>query len=304
MFRPFARAPRWRLPLALAALLCVVVLAGCGTGGSSDPLAAARVNGQGVSLSDYQAMLGWVEATAGIPTVTGQAALAIAWQTPDGRTGLAQSQHTALDFVINLQLLRQQLQSRHLSVDSATIATSRTQVLARIKSQLSGSDPILQKAAMARLTPQVQHLLIEQDADQQTLIAHLQVPTVHVRVIVVDSTQHAQSLEKQLVSGADFAQLAKQDSLNTQTAQTGGEFGTVYIGQFGSQFDSQVFAKTPSKYVIFPITGGAALFEVTKPANMSLSALNNIDNEQTSLSAWLSIIVRPHASIQTDVAIG
>ncbi|MGH2515952.1 MAG: peptidylprolyl isomerase [Ktedonobacterales bacterium] len=303
MIRPFSRAPRWRLPLALAAILCVFVLAGCGTGGASDPLVAARVNGQGISLSDYQAMLGWDEASAALPSSSGQAPVSAVWQSPDGRIGLAQTQQTALDFLINLQLMRQQLHTLHLSVSAAALATAHTQLLAAIKGAFSGSDPSL-KAALARLTPQVQNLLSEQEADQQTLLAHLQVPTVHVRVIVVDTTQHAQSLEDQLVRGADFAQLAKQDSLNTQTAQAGGEYGTVYIGQFGPQFDAQVFAKTPGEYVIIPISGGAALFEITKPANVSLSALNNATNEQTSFNAWLSMKVRPHASIQTDVAVG
>jgi hypothetical protein len=300
-----SRVPRWRLTLALAAILCTLLLAGCGasTSASGGPLVVARVNGDGISLSDYQAMLTWDEAIGALPSASGGSGLFVAWQSPNGRTWRAQTQHSALDFLVNLQLVRQQLHSRHISVPSASLAAAHAQLQAAIKNAISGSDPAL-KTALASLTPRAQDLLAEQGADQQALIAHLQVPTVHARVIVVAQQNQANDLLTQLQHGADFAQLAKKDSQDPQTAQAGGEVGTVYIGQFGSQFDAQVFAKTPGKYIVFPINGEYALFEITKPASTALSALNNQQNEQTVFNSWLSLAVHTHASIQTDVAIG
>ncbi|HLZ21856.1 MAG TPA: peptidylprolyl isomerase [Ktedonobacterales bacterium] len=302
MIRLLSRTPRRRLPLALAALLCMFVLAGCGVSASSGPLVAARVNGDGISLSDYQAMLTWDEASAALPSAS-QAAISTAWQTPDGRTGLTQTQHTALDFLVNLQLVRQQLHTQHISVTAASLASVHGQLQSAIKDAIARNDPAL-NAALTKLTPHVQDLLVEQQADQQALIAHIQVPTIHVRVILVASQNKASDLLGQIQSGTDFALLAKQDSKDLQTAQAGGEYGTVYIGQFGSEFDARVFAKTPDKYFILPINGEYAIFEVTKPANAPLSALNNAQNEQTVFDAWLLNDVRAHASIQTDVAIG
>lgn len=303
MIRLFARAPRWRLPLALAAILCTFVLAGCGATASTGPLVAARVNGDGISLSDYQAMLAWDEASAALPSSAGQAGTPIFWQTPDGRTTLAQTQQNALDYLINLQLMRQQLHKLHIAVPSASLATAHAQLQSAIKDALGRDDPAL-TSALTKLTPHVQDLLSEQQADQQALITHVQVPTVHVRVILVTSQAQANDLLKQVQNGADFAQLAKQSSQDPQTAQAGGELGTIYIGQFGPPFDTDVFAHTHSKYVIIPINSEYALFEVTDPANVPLSGLNNQQNEQTVFDAWLSIAVRTHASIQTDVAIG
>lgn len=303
MIRSFSRTPRRRLPLALAAILCLFVLAGCGASASAGPLVAARVNGDGISLTDYQAMLAWDEASAALPDSSGQPGISTTWQTPDGRNGLAQTQQTALDFLVNLQLMRQQLHNLHLAVPSADLAAAHAQLQSAIKAAAARNDPTL-NAALATLTPQVQDLLSEQEADQQTLIAHLKVPTVHVRLIVVASQNTANNLLGQLKNGADFAQLAKANSQDAQSAQAGGEYGTVYIGQFGSQFDALVFAKSPAKDFILPINGNYFIFEVTKPANVPLSGLNNAQNELTVFDSWLSIVVRGHASIQTDVAIG
>src|SRR5579872_5606670 len=72
VIRSFSRAPLRRLPLALAAILCLFVLAGCGASASAGPLVAARVNSDGISLTDYQAMLAWDEASAALPDSSGQ----------------------------------------------------------------------------------------------------------------------------------------------------------------------------------------------------------------------------------------
>lgn len=301
MTRSLSRSQRRHLPLALAAILCLFVLAGCSVTASSGPLVAARVNGDGVALSDYQAILAWDRASAAIPDANGQV-VSTTWQAAYGRSGLAQTQHTALDFLINLQLMRQQLRERHIAVTSAQLAAAHAQLESAIKNASAGANAAT-VSALAKLTPHVKDLLSEQEADQQALIAHIKVPTVHVRVILVTAQKQANDLLKQLQGGADFAQLAKQYSQDPQTAQAGGEFGTVYIGQFGSQFDNLVFAKTPDKLFIYPINNEYALFEVTNPASVSLSGLNNAQNEQSVFDAWLSIAVRAHASIQTDVAI-
>lgn len=302
MIRLAAHAPRWRLPLVLAALLAVLLLAGCGGSASGGPLVAARVNGDGISLSDYQDMLAWYEASATLPDASGQPGAPIVWQAPNGRPRLAQAQQAALSLLINLQLMRQQLHTLHIAVAPASIAAVRAQWEAAIKDVQSRKDPVF-APVIAALTPHALDILSEQGADQQALIAHIQVPTVHVRVILVNDGKLANDLKGQLEHGADFAQLAKQNSQDAQTAQAGGEYGTVYIGQFDPQFDAQVFAKTPAKYVIVPIGQEYALLEVTQPANKPLSALGSPQSEQAVFDAWLAIKVRAAASIQTDVAI-
>lgn len=301
MIRLFPRASRVRLSLILTAILCALLLAGCG-GAAGGPLVAARVNGDGISLSDYQSMLAWYEASASLPNATSQLELPIAWQSPDGRSRLTQAQQTALSFLINFQLARQQLHARHITVAPAAITAMHAQLQAAIKDAESRNDPAL-RPVLATLTPRVQDILSEQQADQQALIAHIQVPTVHVRVILVNTSQAADTLQGQLEHGADFAQLAKQSSQDPQTGQAGGEYGTVYIGQFGSQFDAAVFAKVPGKYIILPVSGQYALFELTQPADKPINALGNQQLEQSVFDAWLTVLVRSHASIQTDVAI-
>src|SRR5260221_11558282 len=97
---------RRMLPVfALAMLLCVVLLSGCGPASSSGGVpAAAAVNGHSVSLAQYQQMVRIFELVNNTPQD---------WQSPGGRTGLAGAQRNAPDFLTNLEGVRQQAPAPH-----------------------------------------------------------------------------------------------------------------------------------------------------------------------------------------------
>lgn len=308
--RMLTRRPASLAALVLAAVCAATLLVGCGSSGGSGPLLAAQVNGDGIALSDYQAILGFYQAESAQQAAqsSGQQGGPSDWQSPNGRAGLANMQQSALDFLIDLDLLHAQLAAHHVSVPQSDLTKAASALDAQINSlkQQQKSDPTT-AAVVASLTPRVRQLFVEQNVDQSALIAHgnIQVPVAHVRGILVNAEAQAEALEKQARQGADFGQLAKANSQDSQSAAQNGELGTVYVGQFTPAFDAAVFApKNPDKYVIVPVNGKYALFEVTQRTTQPLTALNNAQTEQSVLSGWLTSVVRPQAQVQTFVTAG
>jgi parvulin-like peptidyl-prolyl isomerase len=74
-------------------------------------------------------------------------------------------------------------------------------------------------------------------------------PEVHARQIVVAASaqDQANDLEDQLKSGADFAQLAQQNSTDAATKDKGGDMGWFPKGVQTSQIDAAVFSLQPGQ---------------------------------------------------------
>ncbi|MGA0539864.1 peptidylprolyl isomerase [Neotabrizicola sp. VNH66] len=65
--------------------------------------------------------------------------------------------------------------------------------------------------------------------------------------ILVDSKEKADELKKQLDEGADFAELAKANSLDTGSGAAGGELGWFGLGMMVKPFEDAVVAAEPGK---------------------------------------------------------
>ncbi len=297
-----SRTLRWSLGLLLGALLFTFSLAGCGSTGSAGPLLAASVNGHPIALTTYQHLLGAFKASAerqNTPTD---------WQSPDGRTGFASAQTNTLNFLINLELMREQVDRLHLSVSSADVAKAKQQLTDSIGAAVkqNPNDAGLHTLANS-LTDDVLQVLAEQEVAQTVLMksTKLVVPTAHIRVIVVNTKADATGLQQQVEHGADFAALAKAHSIDTTTAAQGGEFGIVYLGQVTSDFDAAVLlTKSNVKYAVVPVSGKYALVEITQRTQKSLTALSDAQAQQSVFDAWLSEVILPQADVQRYVTAG
>lgn len=306
--RLIARRPAPLAALALAAICAATLLAGCGSASGSGPLLAAQVSGHGIALSDYQGILKFYEAENAqqLAQTGGQQGTVSDWQSLAGRQGLANIQQSALNMLISIELERKELAANNITVSQADLNTAASQLDTQIKSlqQQQKNNPAI-AAVVASLTPRVRQLFVEQQVYETALMAKVKVPVAHVRAILVDTQAQAQSLEQQAAKGADFGQLAKAHSQDTQSAANNGELGTVYVGQLNPAFDAAAFGtKSPSKYVVVPVNGKYALFEVTQQTSQPVSKLNDTQTEQTVLSAWLTSVVQPQAQVQTFVTIG
>ena len=296
----FVAGRRGALAFCLGMFVLAVGLAGCGgTGGQPDALAVASVNGHAISLADYQTVLGVYKALGE------QQGQVLDWQTPAGRTNLTSVEQQSLDFLINLELMREHLKApisaKDLAASRASLTTERAQFAQQGPSGV---------ALMQALSPRAIELFAEQNVTQNALLQQVQVPTYSARGILVKTRATAQSLENQVFGGAEFGQLAHANSLDTTSAAQNGQLGTVYPGQFNAEFDADAFGTGPSKthgsakYVIISYSGQYALFELTQFKNVPLKSITDSTTQQNAFNWWLTSSVRPHASVEENLLVG
>lgn len=283
------------LVAVVLAMLGLLFLAGCGTGGASGSglLLAGSVNGQGISLDDYQRVLAAIKASNALSSQQ----TSLAWQTPSGRSTLAQAQKDALDYLIDAELIHQQIAKQHIAVSKNDIAAEEKTIRDSVTSTVTQrrGDP-LAEAYRAAFNAQLIHLVAQVDTEHKAFVAHGVVPTAHVRVLVLkgsskDVQTKAAQLTQQAQKGADFGQLVKANSQDTQTAANGGDLGTAYAGGFSTTFDAQIFA-VQSKYVTVATGGNVYVFEVTQRASKPLNELNDEQTEGNDLDKWIHEVVR------------
>lgn len=295
---------RTRVPLVAIVLtmLGLFFLAGCGTSVTSGSglLLAGRVNGHGISLDDYQRVLAAIKASNALNSQQAT----FDWQTPTGRSTLVQVQKDAFDYLIDAELIHEQVLKQHIPVAQKDITAEEKQLsdtVANTVKQRRG-DPVVE-AYRAAFNAQLIHLVSVVDAEHKAFVAHGTIPTAHVRVLVLkgssqDVKAKAAQLTQQARNGADFGQIVKTNSQDPQTAANGGDLGTVYAGRFNSIFDVKLFSNSDA-YVTVPSGNNLYLFEVTQRANKPLNELKDEQTEGNALDGWIQDVVR--AQKQTNI---
>ena len=300
------RRPWFWLPLA--ALAALLALAGCASSGPAGGVEVASVNGHGIALSDYQQAVRFF--------IAGQQQQVpdTAWQTIVGREALSSVQAGALSFLVNVELVHQQAEACHANVTAADLDKERKGIEAELKS--GASNPSV-APLIPVFTPRLLDLFAQFDADQAGLLNVVSVPTVHLSQIVVASQADANQLEQQAKQGGDFGQLAKQHSLDSTSAASGGDVGTFPLGQLGQQspsFEKKVFAEyTPivsggcylhnhyagpaTRYVVEPNSSNQYVLYQAQISDQPLKGVKDSQTQSTALGAWVTQIVRAHANV-------
>jgi hypothetical protein len=294
--------------LCLLGLLAVLGLAGCGATSASSwsgPVLVARVNGNGIGLSSYQQFMTYAErADSGTQT---------SWQSPSGRMAQASLQSAVLNFLVDVELAREQAHACGVSVSQKDIAAQKQQLLSIANSVLK--DPTNSAWATYHalvVTPAALQLFSEQQAYQAKLIKVLHLPTAHISYIVVSSQKAAESLLQQAKAGADFAKLGQQVQSNPSGTASYSDVGIQYVGEFLPDFDKAVFAigkptkagcynnlrfsHAPEQYQMFALTGQSAgqyvVVQATGLANLPVTSIGDAATEGSVFSAWIDEIVR------------
>ncbi len=115
------------------------------------------------------------------------------------------------------------------------------------------------------------------------------VESVHYRSIQVADQTTADDLKAQIDGGADFAELAKEFSLDTSTKEAGGDAGWIPKGVANEQLETLLFSLTVDEVVTYPTQAGVTLYQVTE----SDDARPIDDDKKTTLATadfneWLS----------------
>jgi len=154
---------------------------------------------------------------------------------------------------VNEILVQRQLAKHHLRVTAADRAAGE-----QLGEQLLGSPAVvrtLPRSITDRFTrfATLQQALIDNPSADLIQAALAQCPSHRfVANILVSSLAEAQTIKAQLAAGADFATLARRDSIDTSSAQRGGELGCLDAEQFIQPFE-QVAQTQPIGVVSDPV---------------------------------------------------
>ncbi len=293
---------RTLLLVAVLAVLGLLSLAGCGTSGSagSGLLLAAQVNGNGIALDDYQRVLAAIKADNALNSQQ----TTFDWQTPSGRSPLAQAQKFALEYLVDAELIHEQIVKQHIPVAQKDIAAEEKRISTGVASTVKSrrGDPAA-AAYGAAFNAQLIHLLARVNVEHTAFVAHGAIPTAQVRVLILrgaskDVVAKAAQLTQQAKSGTDFAQLVQANSQDPQTAAKGGDLGMVYAGGFNATFDTKLFT-TRDTYVTVVFNNNVYLFQLTQRADKRLSDLKDDQTAGGDLDKWIQDVV----SVQNQAGI-
>ena len=111
---------------------------------------------------------------------------------------------------------------------------------------------------------------------------------VHARHILVETEEEANEVIERLKAGEDFADLAAELSLDSGSANEGGDLGFVPRGRFVDAFDEVVFS-LPVDEISEPVQTqlGWHIIEVLEREERDLSAADYRQAQQMALSSWL-----------------
>lgn len=256
---------RHALVWAILVILTVTVVTGCGSlsqyfGGKW----VAVVNGQKLSLDDFNNRLNKTELyykQQGMDFTSAQ-----------GKQMLDSIKKQVLDDMVTEALVMQQAQKDNLVVNdneiNAQIASiknnfgSDSQYQAALKSQnMTESD--LQQYIKVELTSKTLYDKVTTgitvtDADvlnyyNQNKSKYVQPEEVKASQILVKTQAEAEDIIKQLNAGANFAQLAKEKSIDTGSKANGGELGYFTRGQMVQEFENAAFSQKVGTYSQTPV---------------------------------------------------
>ena len=244
---------------------------------TSPPLAAS-VNGQGISLADYQAEITRFESAqkaSGTDLAT-----------------LGDYKKQVLDSMIDLQLLAQGAEQAGIQVSDADVSSQ----IDKLASEIGGREAV--GAWLASNDYDVRSfdsaLKVEMLAAAMVDKITSQVPEsaeqVHARHILVATQSQAEDLHQQLANGADFVTLAVENSLDLSTRPAGGDLGWFPKGYLTMpQIEQAAFELQPgqiSDVIQTPI--GYDIVEVVERGDHPLSPDARRKLQANAVQSWLA----------------
>lgn len=217
MLKPLAGA------LVAAALSALPAAAQDGTAAGQEKIVAATVNGDEITASDV--------------------AIAVSTLAPAlEQVPPAQRPQVVLDLLIDMNLLADAAEKAGLDDDpflEQRMSYYRKQVLRDLYMEKVVGPKVADEAVKARYEAEIGKLTPGKE--------------VNARHILVDDEEKAKALIEELKGGADFAALAKDNSLDPGSAQNGGSLGFFGPGQMVPAFEKAAMALEPGTFTEEPV---------------------------------------------------
>ena len=207
---------------------------------TTEPLAAV-VNGDPISLADYESQVARYEASM---VAAGQDP-----STPEGQNALAQARQWVLDLLIEQKLIEQKAVQEGITVTDADIEATIDGLRADIGDEAFDSWLEQEGITLDEMRGQLrQDMLATQMANRIAEAVPARAEHVHARHIVVSTPEEAQLVLNQLQAGGDFASLARTYSQDMSTRDLGGDLGYFPMGVLTSiEVETAAFALQPGQ---------------------------------------------------------
>jgi peptidyl-prolyl cis-trans isomerase C len=248
---------------------------------------AVRVNGEGIAYEDFEDEVAIWLGTQSTPPA----------DMETFRLGI-------LEMMIDQRLISQYANANHLVVsDKAVEAEIQTLTDLAQQNEMTLVDVLgLPEAYIPKAVYQM--LLLQAVSLDVTQSISTSVSQIHVRHILVKDVTVAQDILQQLDGGANFADLAKQYSIDPATAPLGGDWGWIAPGDLlESEVESILFEMpVPSRWTDpIPTNLGYHIVETLERADeRPLDAVRLAQRRDIAFAEWLAV-TRQRAKIERYV---
>lgn len=255
---------------------------------------AALVNGQPITMADYERELERYESSLG--------AQGIDPNSQDGQNQLNQAREWILDVMIEQALTAQAAKQAGIEVTDAQVEEYLQMMAAEsggeeaLRAQLEEWGETYEDAkreVRAQLIGMAMTERIVSDVSESA-------EQVHARHILVDTADEAQRLRAQLEAGGDFAALARAHSLDESTRDNGGDLGYFPRGILVSaEVEEAAFSLQPGQFsdVITSALGYHIVQVVERDPNRSVSPENLQLLRERAVREWVEGLW-VHAEVQ------
>ncbi len=129
--------------------------------------------------------------------------------------------------------------------------------------------------------------------------------SIHYRQILVTAQSEADDIRKQIEDGTDFAQLAAEKSLDSQTNQTGGDAGWTPRGVLSKELEDTLFALDANAVTTYPTSDTAVwVYQVVeKEADRAVDETQKPRLAEKALQEWIDgkrATLKIEESVTTD----
>jgi parvulin-like peptidyl-prolyl isomerase len=247
------------------------------------PPLAAVVNGQYILLEDYERRVALIESALldqGLDPESGE-----------GQSELSQMRRDTLERLIEYSLIEQGAQELGILLTEEELeAQMEAEALAG-----GGWEAFEEWLAETGLTRGDYQSMLRESLLAQRVVALLaaDIPQateqVHLRHIVVDSEEAAEALILLLEQGADFAELAQEESLDLATREEGGDLGWLPRGVLEPELERVAFALPVGEVSDAILSGGEyqLLQVLDRQPDRALSPETRVDLELAAFEQWL-----------------
>jgi parvulin-like peptidyl-prolyl isomerase/putative cell wall-binding protein len=219
---------------------------------------AVKVNGESILIKDYDARVADAQKTYEI--------LGLKFDTEEGKVALPQIKTQLLDRMIEGELIAQEVKSQNLDPEDTKVKEQEDTIKNKIGDEEEFQDTLKRQGmteaelknfltVYEKVTADIK-VLVESDIKaffDKNVANYSQLESVKACHILVKTEDEAKAMITQLEAGADFAQLAKDNSIEPGAKQSGGDLGTFTKGKMVPEFETAAFAQEVGKFSITPV---------------------------------------------------